>query len=424
MPRSSEFFAAGGILSRRIPGFAYRPCQEGMAELVEKALSSSCHAVVEAGTGTGKSYAYIVPLMLRAAEGLGKEIIATSTMPLMGQLLRKDIPQMLDALSIDLDVAALYGRGNYLCALKWDYLYQSRKDDDGVRRFAGWVDGTETGLRDEIADPSLYPLFAECAAERESCIGRFCPYISQCFYYRARKRAEEADIIVYAGSLVNPGLLSMAGADCEIYNSAKMTLEEVMDVMTAGERAGKKVVRLHTGDPCLYGAIREQMDALEKEGISYEVCPGVSSFCGAAAALGAEYTLPGVSQSVVITRMAGRTPVPERESIQSFAAHQATMVIFLSTGMLKELSSELISGGYEKDTPAAIVYKATWPEEKVLRCTVGTLAETAAAENVTKTALIVVGRILEGEYDRSKLYDPSFTTEFRKGSDTAGQKTE
>ena len=166
------------------------------------------------------------------------------------------------------------------------------------------------------------------------------------------------------------------------------------------------------------------MDALEKAGISYEVCPGVSSFCGAAAALGAEYTLPGVSQSVVITRMAGRTPVPERESIQSFAAHQATMVIFLSTGMLKELSAELISGGYEKDTPAAIVYKATWPEEKVLRCTVGTLAETAAAENVTKTALIVVGRILEGEYDRSKLYDPSFTTEFRKGSDTAGQKTE
>ena len=241
---------------------------------------------------------------------------------------------------------------------------------------------------------------------------------------RGQRLLQEADIIVYAGSLVNPGLLSMAGADCEIYNSAKMTLEEVMDVMTAGERAGKKVVRLHTGDPCLYGAIREQMDALEKADISYEVCPGVSSFCGAAAALGAEYTLPGVSQSVVITRMAGRTPVPERESIQSFAAHQATMVIFLSTGMLKELSAELISGGYEKDTPAAIVYKATWPEEKVLRCTVGTLAETAAAENVTKTALIVVGRILEGEYDRSKLYDPSFTTEFRKGSDTAGQKTE
>ena len=189
-----------------------------------------------------------------------------------------------------------------------------------------------------------------------------------------------------------------------------------MDVMTAGERSGKKVVRLHTGDPCLYGAIREQMDELEKLDIPYEVCPGVSSFCGAAAALGAEYTLPVVSQSVVITRMAGRTPVPERESIRSFAAHQATMVIFLSTGMLKELSAELICGGYDPDTPAAIVYKATWPEEKVLRCTVKDLAETAAGEHVTKTALIVVGGILEGGYERSKLYDPSFTTEFREAS--------
>ena len=148
---------------------------------------------------------------------------------------------------------------------------------------------------------------------------------------RGQNLLREADIVVYAGSLVNPGLLSLCGEECEIYNSAKMTLEEVMEVMTAGEWAGKKVIRLHTGDPCLYGAIREQMDELEKLDIHYEVCPGVSSFCGAAASLNAEYTLPGVSQSVVITRMAGRTPVPERESIRSFAAHQATMVIFLST---------------------------------------------------------------------------------------------
>ena len=158
------------------------------------------------------------------------------------------------------------------------------------------------------------------------------------------------------------------------------------------------------------------MDELDRCGISFEVCPGVSSFCGAAAALEAEYTLPGISQSVVITRMAGRTPVPEKESIRSFAAHQSTMVIFLSTGMLRQLSEELIRGGYPEDTPAAIVYKATWPEEKVLRCTVADLAETAEAENVTKTALIVVGRVLDGEYDRSKLYDPSFTTGFRKAS--------
>lgn len=234
---------------------------------------------------------------------------------------------------------------------------------------------------------------------------------------RGYRYLQEADIIVYAGSLVNPGLLKVKKEDCEVYNSAKMTLEEVLEVMIKGEREGRKVVRLHTGDPCLYGAIREQMDALDAEGISYEYCPGVSSFCGAAAALHAEYTLPDVSQSVVITRMAGRTPVPERESIRSFAAHQATMVIFLSTGMLEKLQEELMAGGYAKDTPAAIVYKATWPDEKVLRCTVESLASSARAENITKTALIVVGKVLDGEYDRSKLYDPAFTTEFRKASE-------
>lgn len=232
---------------------------------------------------------------------------------------------------------------------------------------------------------------------------------------RGQKYLQEADIIIYAGSLVNPGLLGVKKESCEVYNSAYMTLEEVVDVIQKGEEAGKMTVRLHTGDPCIYGAIREQMDELDRLGISYEVCPGVSSFCGAAAALHAEYTLPDVSQSVVITRMAGRTPVPEKESIRSFAKHQATMVIFLSTGMLKELSEELIAGGYNQDTPAAIVYKATWPEEKVLRCTIGTLAETAKREQVTKTALIVVGNILEGEYERSLLYHPEFTTEFRKG---------
>lgn len=232
---------------------------------------------------------------------------------------------------------------------------------------------------------------------------------------RGQKLIQEADIVIYAGSLVNPGLLSECREDCQIYNSAKMTLEEVMEVMLDGQEKVRKIVRLHTGDPCLYGAIREQMDELEKRGIPYEVCPGVSSFCGAAAALNAEYTLPGVSQSVVITRMAGRTPVPDRESIASFAAHQATMVIFLSTGMLRELSAELIRGGYAPETPAAVVYKATWPEEKVLRCTVETLAQTAEAEGVRKTALIVVGNVLEGEYERSKLYDPSFTTEYREG---------
>ena len=239
---------------------------------------------------------------------------------------------------------------------------------------------------------------------------------------RGQRLLQAADIVIYAGSLVNPGLLSLCRENCEIYNSAKMTLEEVVEVMERGEKEKKEIVRLHTGDPCLYGAIREQMDELDRRGISYEVCPGVSSFCGAAAALEAEYTLPGISQSVVITRMEGRTPVPEKESIRSFAAHQSTMVIFLSTGMLRRLSEELIRGGYPADTPAAIVYKATWPEEKVLRCTVADLAETAEAENVTKTALIVVGRVLDGEYERSRLYDPSFTTEFRKASADPGKR--
>ena len=237
---------------------------------------------------------------------------------------------------------------------------------------------------------------------------------------RGQKLLKEADIVVYAGSLVNPELLKNCQKDCQIYNSAKMTLEEVMEVMISGEKQEKKVVRLHTGDPCLYGAIKEQMDLLEKENISYKVCPGVSSFCGAASALNAEYTLPGISQSVVITRMEGRTPVPEKESIESFAVHQATMVIFLSTGMLEELSKRLIEGGYQPETPAAIVYKATWEDEKVCRCKVKDLAVTAKENEITKTALIVVGEVLGGEYERSLLYHPEFTTEFRQGKGKEG----
>ena len=232
---------------------------------------------------------------------------------------------------------------------------------------------------------------------------------------RGLKLLQTADIIVYAGSLVNPALLNNKKDDCIVYNSATMTLEEVMEVMIQGDHEGKNIVRLHTGDPCLYGAIKEQMDWLEQEQIEYVVCPGVSSFCGAAAALNAEYTLPGISQSVVITRMAGRTPVPERESIRSFAAHQATMTIFLSTGLLLELQKELIAGGYPADTPAAIVYKATWPDEKVYRCTIESLAKTAEENQIRKTALIIVGRVLNSEYQRSELYHPDFTTEFRKG---------
>ena len=233
---------------------------------------------------------------------------------------------------------------------------------------------------------------------------------------RGKNYLEQADVIIYAGSLVNPALLDYAKPGCEIFNSATMTLEEVISQMERAEKENKMTVRLHTGDPCLYGAIREQMDRLKELKINFDVCPGVSSFCGAAAALEAEYTLPNVSQSVIITRMAGRTPVPERESIRSFAAHGATMVIFLSTGLLRELSAELIAGGYAANTPAAIVYKATWPDEKVMRCTVADLAETAERNRVRKTALIVVGHCLGSDYDLSRLYAADFSTEFREAT--------
>ena len=231
---------------------------------------------------------------------------------------------------------------------------------------------------------------------------------------RGKRLIEEADVIIYAGSLVNPELLGYAKNGCQVHNSAYMDLDKVIEVMVKAEAEGKRTVRLHTGDPSLYGAIREQMDRLDKLGIEYNVCPGVSSFCGAAAALKAEYTLPDVSQTVIITRMAGRTPVPEKESIESLAAHHATMVIFLSTGMLKELSERLISGGYSPDSPAAIVYKASWEDEKVMRCTVSQLAETAEKNGIRKTALITVGGFLGDDYSLSKLYDKTFETEFRK----------
>lgn len=233
---------------------------------------------------------------------------------------------------------------------------------------------------------------------------------------RGQKLLREADVIIYAGSLVNPELLEIAGPGCQIYDSAAMTLEEVIEVMQAAEAEGKMTVRLHTGDPSLYGAIREQMDLLDSLGIDYKVIPGVSSCFGAAASLKAEYTLPDVSQTVIITRMAGRTPVPAQEEISLLAQHQATMVIFLSTGMLEPLCERLLSGGYKGDTPAAIVYKATWPDEKIYRGTVAALPQIAKEHGITKTALIVVGEFLGDSYNRSKLYDPAFTHEFREAS--------
>ena len=234
---------------------------------------------------------------------------------------------------------------------------------------------------------------------------------------RGAKLLGEADVVIYAGSLVNPELLNYCKEGCEIHNSATMTLEEVIAVIKEAEAAGKTTVRLHTGDSSIYGAVREQFDELIELGIEYDVCPGVSSFCGAAASLKTEYTLPDVSQTVIITRTAGRTPVPERQSIASLAAHQATMVLFLSTKLTEKLQSELLEGGYPGNTPVAVVYKATWPEEKIFRCTVDTLHKTVSENGLTKTSLIIVGNCMGDQYLRSMLYHPTFTTEYREATE-------
>ena len=236
---------------------------------------------------------------------------------------------------------------------------------------------------------------------------------------RGMRLLEKADVIIYAGSLVNPELLQYANKDCEIHDSAKLTLEEILNVMQKAEEKGKITVRLHTGEPSIYGAVREQMDELDRLGISYESCPGVSACFGAAASLNLEYTLPGISQSLIITRMEGRTKVPEKESIESFAAHQASMAIYLSTGMLKELSERLVAGGYRKETPAALVYKATWPEEEAYICTIETLYDTAKEHGITKTALVLVGEVITHQnYKKSRLYAADFSTQFRQAKET------
>ena len=231
---------------------------------------------------------------------------------------------------------------------------------------------------------------------------------------RGARLLGEADVIIYAGSLVNPALLAYARPGCEIHDSARMTLEEVVAVIEAAEAAGKVTARLHTGDPSLYGAVREQFDALEKRGIDYDVCPGVSAFSGAAAALRREYTLPETCQTLIISRAGGRTPVPERERLRELAAHRTSMALYLSAGLAREVRDELIAGGCPPGTPAAVVYKATWPDERVLRCTVDTLAETVEQSGIDRTALIVVGDFLGDGAARSKLYDPGFSTGFRE----------
>ena len=236
---------------------------------------------------------------------------------------------------------------------------------------------------------------------------------------RGMNRIKEADVIIYTGSLVNPELLSYAKSDCEIYNSAHMTLEDVVSVMREAEEASKVTVRLHTGDPSVYGAIREQMDLLDEYGIAYDVCPGVSAVFGAAASLACEYTLPDVTQTLILTRAEGKTPVPEKENLRSLAAHRASLVLYLSSGLARKVRQDLLLGGYAEDTPVAVVYKATWPEEKIIRTTLAKLPEDMEAAGISKTALIIVSPALGSVYEKSRLYDAAFATEYRGATEIA-----
>ena len=233
---------------------------------------------------------------------------------------------------------------------------------------------------------------------------------------KGKRLIDNADTIIYAGSLVNPAVLADRKSDCQVYDSAGMTLEEVLAVMQETEAQGKTTARLHTGDASIYGAIREQLDALDKLGIPHTVVPGVSSFLAAAAAMQKEYTLPDVTQTVILTRMEGRTPVPERERLEELAKHRATMIIFLSVGRIAELAERLRTA-YPAATPVAVVYKASWPEEKIVTGTLLDIAEKVQAAGITKTALVTVGEFLGDTYALSKLYDKTFTHEFRKGTE-------
>ena len=232
---------------------------------------------------------------------------------------------------------------------------------------------------------------------------------------KGRRLLKEADIVIYAGSLVSREHLGFCKDGCKFYNSAEMTLEEIIEKIKEGESQGLKVVRLHTGDPTIYGAIREQMDLLDREGIEYEVIPGVSSFTAACSSIKKEFTLPGVSQTVILTRIEGRTEVPEKENLADLAAHGASMALFLSVKEIDRVVEELYKG-YKRDVPVAVIYKASWEDEKIILGRLSNIGDKVRKEGINKTAQILVGDFIEGDYERSKLYDPDFSHGYRSGS--------
>ena len=233
---------------------------------------------------------------------------------------------------------------------------------------------------------------------------------------KGKKTIDRCDVIIYAGSLVNKDLFSDIKSGAKLINSASLNLEEVLEIIYTADKSGFDIARVHTGDPSMYGAIREQMIALDREAIEYEVIPGVSSVFAGAAALKREFTLPGVSQTLILTRMEGRTPVPQAESIENLAKIKSSMAILLSIANIEKLSKKLMTS-YEKDTPAAVVYKASWNDQKIIISTLENIAREVKKEGITKTAIVYVGRFLEDEFEMSRLYDKGFSHEFREAND-------
>ncbi|MFQ5920593.1 MAG: precorrin-4 C(11)-methyltransferase [Nitrososphaerales archaeon] len=232
---------------------------------------------------------------------------------------------------------------------------------------------------------------------------------------KAKKMIESADTIVYSGSLLHPKLLGYAKKGAELYDAARIDREKIFEILHRAAKKGKFAIRLHDGDPALFSAIREQIDKLEKQGIECEVVPGISALFAAAARLNLELTLPGITQSVIITRAELRTPVPERERIAELAKHGSTMAFYLSVHLTDRLAKELIAGGYRPETPAAVVYRATWEDERVITGTLADIARKVRAARITKTAVVIVGDVLRPKsYEFSKVYDPAFTHTYRK----------
>ncbi len=231
---------------------------------------------------------------------------------------------------------------------------------------------------------------------------------------KAKKLLQKADVVVYSGSLIPEQIMKMC-KKAKTFDAAKLVREEIFDILRKNAKKGKNVVRLHDGDPTIYGAIREQMDNLHKEKINSEVIPGVTSFLASAAALGSQLTLPGVTQTMIITRAEKRTKVPKREKISELAKHRATMIFYLSVQLIDNIVKEAVAGGYPKTTPVGVVYRASWPDQMIITGTLQTISKKIKAQKITRTAIIIIGDVIKPKsYEYSKLYDKSFSHGFRK----------